>query len=75
LNKNRLINGQVFDEDYREYLIFEIQETKSQRKTFLSKKTLIILKTEIKKLIFIIFLIMRVMIQFMYSNLPKQWII
>ena len=39
------------------------------------QKLSLLLKPKRKKFIFIIFLTMKVMTQFMYSNLPKHWII
>lgn len=39
LDKNRLINGQVFDEDYFEHLISEIQEIRASERRFYQKIT------------------------------------
>ena len=39
LDKNRLINGQVFDEDYFEHLIAEIQEIRASERRFYQKIT------------------------------------
>lgn len=39
LDKNRLINGQIFDEDYFEHLIFEIQEIRASERRFYQKIT------------------------------------
>ena len=39
LDKNRLINGQIFDEDYFEYLISEIQEIPASERRFYQKIT------------------------------------
>jgi len=35
LNKTRLINGQIFDEDYFEHLISEIQEIRASARRLL----------------------------------------
>ena len=39
LDKNRLINGQIFDEDYFEHLISEIQEIRASERRFYQKIT------------------------------------
>ena len=39
LDKNRLINGQIFDEDYFEHLIAEIQEIRASERRFYQKIT------------------------------------
>ena len=39
LDKNRLINGQIFDEDYFEHLIAEIQEIRASERRFYRKIT------------------------------------
>ena len=39
LDKNRLINGQIFDEDYFEHLISEIQEIRANERRFYQKIT------------------------------------
>ena len=39
LDKSRLINGQIFDEDYFEHLISEIQEIRSSERRFYQKIT------------------------------------
>lgn len=39
LDKNRLINGQIFDEEYFEHLIFEIQEIRASERRFYQKIT------------------------------------
>lgn len=39
LDKERLINGQIFDEDYFEYLISEIQEIRASERRFYQKIT------------------------------------
>ena len=39
LDKSRLINGQIFDEDYFEHLIAEIQEIRSSERRFYQKIT------------------------------------
>jgi hypothetical protein len=39
LDKNRLINGQVFDEDYFDHLISEIQEIRASERRFYQKIT------------------------------------
>lgn len=39
LDKKRLINGQIFDEDYFEHLISEIQETRASERRFYQKIT------------------------------------
>ena len=39
LDKSRLINGQIFDEDYFEYLIAEIQEIRASERRFYQKIT------------------------------------
>ena len=39
LDKNRLINGQIFDEDYFDHLISEIQEIRSSERRFYQKIT------------------------------------
>ena len=40
LDKNRLINGQIFDEDYFEHLISEIQEIRASERRFYQKITI-----------------------------------
>ena len=37
LDKSRLINGQIFDEDYFEHLIAEIQEIRASERRFYQK--------------------------------------
>lgn len=39
LDKSRLINGQIFDEDYFEHLIAEIQEIRASERRFYQKIT------------------------------------
>lgn len=39
LDKERLINGQIFDEDYFEHLISEIQEIRASERRFYQKIT------------------------------------
>lgn len=39
LDKSRLINGQIFDEDYLEHLISEIQEIRASKRRFYQKIT------------------------------------
>ena len=39
LDKNRLINGQIFDEDYFDHLISEIQEIRASERRFYQKIT------------------------------------
>ncbi len=39
LHKSRLINGQIFDEDYFEHLIAEIQEIRASERRFYQKIT------------------------------------
>ncbi len=39
LDKNRLINGQIFDEDYFEHLVSEIQEIRASERRFYQKIT------------------------------------
>ena len=39
LDKNRLINGQIFDEDYFDHLISEIQEIRASERRFYQKNT------------------------------------
>lgn len=39
MDKNRLINGQIFDEDYFEHLISEIQEIRASERRFYQKIT------------------------------------
>jgi len=39
LDKNRLVNGQIFDEDYFEHLISEIQEIRASERRFYQKIT------------------------------------
>lgn len=39
LDKNRLMNGQIFDEDYFEHLISEIQEIRASERRFYQKIT------------------------------------
>lgn len=39
LDKNRLINGQIFDDDYFEHLIAEIQEIRASERRFYQKIT------------------------------------
>lgn len=39
LDKNRLINGQIFDDDYFEHLISEIQEIRASERRFYQKIT------------------------------------
>jgi len=39
LDKNRLINGQIFDEDYFDHLIAEIQEIRASERRFYQKIT------------------------------------
>lgn len=39
LDKNRLINGQIFDEEYFEHLISEIQEIRASERKFYQKIT------------------------------------
>jgi len=39
LDKNRLINGQIFDEDYFEHLLAEIQEIRASERRFYQKIT------------------------------------
>ena len=39
IDKNRLINGQIFDEDYFEHLISEIQEIRASERRFYQKIT------------------------------------
>lgn len=39
LDKSRLINGQIFDEDYFEHLISEIQEIRASERRFYQKIT------------------------------------
>ncbi len=39
LDKNRLINGQIFDEDYFEHLVAEIQEIRASERRFYQKIT------------------------------------
>lgn len=39
LDKNRLINGQIFDEDYFDHLISEIQEIRASERRFYQKVT------------------------------------
>lgn len=39
LDKDRLINGQIFDEDYFEHLISEIQEIRASERRFYQKIT------------------------------------
>ena len=39
LDKSRLINGQIFDEDYFEHLIAEIQEIRASERRFYQKNT------------------------------------
>ena len=42
LDKNRLINGQIFDEDYFDHLISEIQEIRASERRFYQKITEVI---------------------------------
>jgi hypothetical protein len=37
LDKSRLINGQIFDEDYFDHLISEIQEIRASERRFYQK--------------------------------------
>lgn len=39
LDKSRLINGQIFDEDYFDHLISEIQEIRAGKRRFYQKIT------------------------------------
>ena len=39
LDKSRLINGQIFDEDYFDHLISEIQEIRASERRFYQKIT------------------------------------
>lgn len=39
LDKNRLINGQIFDEDYFDHLLSEIQEIRASKRRFYQKIT------------------------------------
>ena len=39
MDKNRLISGQIFDEDYFEHLISEIQEIRASERCFYQKVT------------------------------------
>ena len=39
LDKNRLINGQIFDEDYFDHLVAEIQEIRASERRFYQKIT------------------------------------
>lgn len=39
LDKERLFNGQIFDEDYFEHLISEIQEIRASERRFYQKIT------------------------------------
>lgn len=39
LDKSRLINGQIFDEDYFDHLISEIQEIRASERRFYQKNT------------------------------------
>ena len=39
MDKSRLINGQLFDEDYFEHLISEIQEIRASERRFYQKIT------------------------------------
>ena len=39
LDKDRLINGQIFDEDYFDHLIAEIQEIRARERRFYQKIT------------------------------------
>lgn len=39
LDKERLVNGQIFDEDYFEHLISEIQEIRASERRFYQKIT------------------------------------
>jgi hypothetical protein len=49
LDKNRLINGQIFDEDYFEHLISEIQEIRASERRFYQKITDIYARADHKK--------------------------